>query len=134
MAHKLSAAAQQRLIMLEEIKRKWSRVHRLVEESAVQRSGQDVFWQQIRRATKEIQRTLTDIGWNELAENVKEMEIAVRRPTPARTKTRRMREVVAGVREGLEAFEKGIRETDRSRVAAQARAKRARTKHLRDEA
>ncbi len=108
MTPRVSGAAQEKLGVLDEVRRKWDRVHRLVEESANQEYGRAVFWSQIGRIVKELSLLLSNSGMGSVAEKVEAMTLVLRRPTTVRSKVRGMREVVGRVRESLEIEEKAI--------------------------
>ncbi len=121
MAHRLSGAAQEKLLALEEVRHKWARIHRLVEELAVQKSGFEVFWSQLRRLTRELELMLANRGLEALADRARELAGVMRRPTPARSKIRRMREVVGKARDSIEVTENEIVTDDRRRAEARKR-------------
>jgi hypothetical protein len=110
---KLSANAQRKLDVLEEARRKWDRIHSLVELAGSQQTGQDMYVTQIRRAAEDVNRVFLNGGFGPLAEEAKQMTLATKRGGTFRTKVNAMREFVVSVRVGMERAEKAVYEEER---------------------
>jgi hypothetical protein len=110
---KLSANAQRKLDVLEEARRKWDRIHSLVEMAGSQQTGQDMYVNQIRRAAEDVNRVFLNGGFGPLAEEAKQMVLATRRGGTIRAKVNAMRELVVSVRAGMERAEKAVHEDER---------------------
>jgi hypothetical protein len=108
MASKLSAQAQQKLDALTEARRKWDRVHSLIELAATQKTGQDMYLQQIRRTAQDVGRVFLNNGLGPLADGANEMALLSRRGGTIQSKIRAMREQVGVVRGGIERAEKAV--------------------------
>lgn len=105
---KMSSNAQRRLDSLNEARRKWDRIHSLVELCGSQPSGQDMFLSQIRRAAQDVGRVFMNSGNGPLADQTNQMVLATKRGGTIQTKLRSMRELVVSVRGGLERAEKAV--------------------------
>jgi hypothetical protein len=110
---KLSANAQRKLDVLEEARRKWDRIHSLVELAGSQRTGQDMYVSQIRRAAEDVNRVFLNGGFGPLAEEAKQMALATKRGGTIRTKVNAMRELVVSVRTGMERAVRLVHEEER---------------------
>jgi len=117
MGSKLSANAQQKLSALEEARRKWDRIHGLVELAATQKTGQDMYLGQIRRAAQDVSRVFLNNGMGPLADGANQMALLVRRGGTIQSKLRAMREQVASVRGGIERAEKAVIDEDKEQPA-----------------
>ena len=113
MATKLSAKTQRILSALEEARRKWDRVHSLIELAATQRTGQDMYLQQIRRTSQDVGRVFLNNGLGPLADGANEMALLVRRGGTLQSRLRSMREQVVVVRGGIERAEKAVMEEEK---------------------
>lgn len=113
MASKLSAKTQQKLSALEEARRKWDRVHSLVELAATQKTGTDMYLQQIRRTSEDVSRVFLNNGLGPLADGASEMALLVRRGGTLKAKLRSMREQVVVVKGGLERAETAVMEEEK---------------------
>ncbi len=108
MSSKLSARAQLKLDALGEARRKWDRVHHLVEMVATQKVGHDMYFTQIRRAAEDVSRVFLNNGYGPLADSAKQMALLVRRGGTMQSKMRSMREQVGSVRAGIERAERAV--------------------------
>ena len=66
MAKKVSIKAQKKLEVLTESRRKWDRVHSLVELAASQKTGQEMYLSQLRRAAEDVARVFMNGGYDKL--------------------------------------------------------------------
>ncbi len=108
MAKKLSAKAMKKLDTLAEAKRKWDRVHSLVEMAATQKTGQDMYLNQIKRAAEDVGRVFMNGGYGPLAGSANDMALLVRRGGSLQSKLYAMRETVGTVFGGIERAEKAV--------------------------
>lgn len=113
MAKKLSANAMKQLEVLTEARRKWDRVHSLVEMTASQKVGQDMYLSQIKRAAEDVARVCMNGGYGPLAGNAGEMALIVKRGGTMQTKIRQMREIVGSVHNGIERAEKSVMDSEK---------------------
>lgn len=113
MAQKLSSNAMKKLEVLTEARRKWDRVHSLVEMTASQKTGQDMYLSQIKRTSEDVARVCMNGGYGPLAGNAGEMALIVRRGGSLQTKLRQMREVVGSVHNGIDRAEKGVMDSEK---------------------
>ena len=113
MASKPSAKAQQKLDAIAEARRKWDRVYSLIELAATQKTGQDMYLQQIRRAAQDVGRVFLNNGMGPLADGANQMALLVRRGGTLQAKLRSMREQVGVVRGGIERAEKAVIDEDK---------------------
>ncbi len=109
MGSKLSSKALRILEALEEARRKWDRVHSLVEKVAVARTSQDMFLSQISRAAAEVNRLFMSNGLGPLADTANQLSMLVRRGGSMQSKVRSMREMVVSVRNGMERAQRAVR-------------------------
>jgi len=114
MAKKLSSNAMKKLETLAEARRKWDRVHSLVEMTASQKTGQDMYLSQIKRASEDVARVCMNGGYGPLAGNAGEMALIVRRGGSLPTKIRQMREIVGSVHNGIDRAEKGVMDAEKA--------------------
>ena len=105
---KMSSNAQRKLEALSEARRKWDRIHSLVEQCGSQQTGQDMYLSQIRRAAQDVGRVFMNSGNGPLADQANQMVLATKRGGTIQTKLRPMRELVVAVRGGIERAEKAV--------------------------
>jgi hypothetical protein len=113
MAQKLSSNAMKKLEILTEARRKWDRVHSLVEQTASQKTGQDMYLSQIKRTSEDVARVCMNGGYGPLAGNAGEMALIVRRGGTLQTKIRQMREIVGSVHNGIDRAERGVMDSEK---------------------
>jgi len=114
MAKKLSSKAMKQLETLAEARRKWDRVRSLVEQVASQKTGQDMFLTQIKRAAEDVARVFMNGGYGPLAGNASDMALLVKRGGTLQAKLGAMRELVGSVLGGIERAEKGVMDAEKS--------------------
>ena len=117
-AHKLSAKARIRLGVLEEARRKWDRVHALVEkvvsashsEQSRRETGRGSPVQhlvsQLSRASHDVSRLFADKGLEGLAQEAAQIADLIRRGGPIERHFARMRELVGTVSTAMELAER----------------------------
>ena len=108
MAKKLSSKAMKKLDTLAEAKRKWDRVHSLVEMTATQKTSQDMYLSQAKRAAEDVGRVFMNGGYGPLAGNANDLALLVRRGGSVQHKIPGMREIVGSVYGGIERAEKAV--------------------------
>ncbi|UCD23657.1 MAG: hypothetical protein JSW51_11550 [Gemmatimonadota bacterium] len=115
---KLSSKAQRKLDALDEARRKWDRIHSLVELCGSQPTGHDMYLGQIRRAAQDVGRVFMTSGNGPLADQANQMVLATKRGGTIQTKLRAMRELVVSVRGGLERAERSVHDEEKQGVEA----------------
>jgi len=110
---KLSSKAQRKLEALDEARRKWDRIHSLVELCGSQAAGQDMYLGQIRRAAQDVGRVFMNSGNGPLADQANQLVLATKRGGTLQTKMRPMRELVASGRGGMERAVKAVHDEER---------------------
>lgn len=108
MAKKVSIKAQKKLEILTEARRKWDRVHSLVELAASQKTGRDMYLSQLRRAATEVARVFMNGGYGPLADGANQLAILVKRGGSLQSKLGAMRELVGSTHGGIERAEKSV--------------------------
>ena len=108
MAKKISSKAMRKLETLAEARRKWDRVRSLVELVASQKTGQDMYLSQIKRAAEDVSRVVMNGGYGPLAGSANDMAILVKRGGTLQTKIRTMREIVGSVHGGIDRAEQAV--------------------------
>ena len=114
MAKKLSSKAMKQLETLTEARRKWDRVRSLVETVASQKTGQDMFLTQIKRAAEDVGRVFMNGGYGPLAGNANDMAVLVKRGGSLQSKLGAMRELVGSVLGGIDRAEKGVMDAEKA--------------------
>ncbi len=113
MAKKLSSKAMKKLETLTEARRKWDRVRSLVEQAATQKTGQDMYLSQTKRAAEDVGRVFMNGGYGPLAGSANELALLVKRGGSLQTKLRAMRETVGSVHAGIDRAEKTVMDEER---------------------
>ncbi len=107
MADRLSAKAQATLAALKEARRKWDRVHSLVERVvSAKRGHHHQLMSQIRRASEDAARIFAQNSLALLAENAHQLAVLIKRGGAVERKFAKMRELVGGVRAGMDRAER----------------------------
>lgn len=117
---KLSAAAQLKLDMLTQVRRKWDRVHGLVEQYGAASSGEDAFLGQISRAAMDVSRILMNNGLGVMADTANQLAMLAKRGTGKPMKLRAMRDYVVSLRQAMERAEKQIIDSDQEQAPEEA--------------
>jgi hypothetical protein len=112
MTSKLSSKAQKKLDVISQARRKWDRIHGLVEQYATQKVGEDMFLGQISRASVEVSRVFMNSGYGVMADQANQLAMLARRGTGKPMKTRAMRDYISAVKAAMERQEKIILEED----------------------
>ncbi len=107
MADKLSPKAQATLAALKEARRKWERVHSLVERVvSAKRGHHHQLMSQIRRASEDAGRIFAQNSLPLLAENAHQIAVLIKRGGAVERKFSKMRELVGAVRAGMDRAER----------------------------
>ena len=111
MGSKLSGAQLGKLESLEEAKRKWDRVRKLVEQAAVSPKAQGELMRQCHRTSTEIGRFLANNAFGPLSSYATDLAVLIKRPGTFESKVGAMRDAVG---RGYVGFERAGREIQRS--------------------
>ncbi len=117
LGQKLSANAIQKIATLKEAKRKWDRVHSLVEQAATQAESREVFLRQCRRAAEDVSRVLEQAGFRSLADTADQLPSVIKRPGSINARLGGMREVVGALYTAIDRTESRIVRDERDRAA-----------------
>ncbi len=112
MGKKVSSKGLKKLDTLAEARRKWDRVHSLVETTAAAKTGQDMYLGQIKRAAEDVGRVFMNGGYGPLAGNANDLAMLVKRGGSMQTKVRNMREIVGSVYGGIDRAEKSVMDAE----------------------
>ncbi|HWP37136.1 MAG TPA: hypothetical protein VNL18_06230 [Gemmatimonadales bacterium] len=112
MGSKLGSKAQKKMDVIYEARRKWDRIHGLVEQYATQKVGEDMFLGQIARASVEVSRVFMNAGYGVMADQANQLAMLSKRGTGKQMKIRAMRDFVTAVKAAMERQEKMIIEED----------------------
>ena len=118
MGSKLSSKALKKLAALEEAKRKWDRVHALVEQAATQPASLDVLLRGCRHASEDVSRIFSNSGFGPLADAADGLRLVMRRAGAFSTKLGAMREVVGSVYTGIERAVRAVHDDERKTGAS----------------
>jgi hypothetical protein len=105
---KLSATAQLKIEALTEARRKFDRIHSLVEQYAAAKSGEDALMSSLYRAGTDVQRLFMNNGYGVMADHANQITMLAKRGVGKQLKVRTFREAVASVRAAIEHTEKMI--------------------------
>ncbi len=94
MGSKLSAADQQKLDVLGEAKRKWDRIHALVEKAASEERSRETLLRQCHRNASTVARFFANNALGQLAEIANDLAFIMKRPGRFESKLGSMREAV----------------------------------------
>jgi hypothetical protein len=117
MGIKLSSKAQKKMDTIYEARRKWDRVHGLVEQYTSQKVGEDMFLGQIARASVEVGRVFMNSGYGVMADHANQLAMLAKRGVGKTMKARAMREIVTAVKAAMERQEKAILTEDKGEPA-----------------
>lgn len=108
---KLSGAQIGKLDSLDEAKRKWDRVHKLVELAAVSPKSADDLMRQCHRTASEVGRFLSSNAFGPLSNLAIELAFVIKRPGTFPSKLGSLRETVG---KGYAGFDRARRDIQRS--------------------
>ncbi len=110
MGSKLSGAQLVKLESLDEAKRKWDRVRKLVEQAAVAPKSQSDLMRQCHRTSNEVGRFLSSNAFGPLSNLAIELAVVIKRPGTFPSKLGAMRDAVG---KGYTGFDRARRDIQR---------------------
>ncbi len=111
MGSKLSGAQLVKLESLDEAKRKWDRVRKLVEQAAVAPKSQSDLMRQCHRTATEVGRFLANSGFGVLSSCALELAGVIKRPGTFQAKLGAMRDAVAKGYVGFDRARRAIQQS-----------------------
>ena len=105
---KLSAMAQLKLDVLTEGRRKYDRIHSLVEQYGAANSGEDALMRALSRAAADVARLFMNNGYGIMADHSNQIAMLAKRGVGKQLKLRTFREATASVRAAMDHTEKMI--------------------------
>lgn len=111
---KLSAKAQLKLDMFTMQRRKYDRIHSLVEQYGGLKKGDDAMMGPISRTATEVARTFMNNGYGIMADQSNQIAMLAKRAVPKPSRLRTFRELVASVRAAMDHAEKMVIEEDKA--------------------
>jgi hypothetical protein len=117
---KLSAMAQLKLDMLTEARRKYDRIHSLVEQYGAATSGEDALMSALSRTATDVGRLFMNNGLGIMADHSNQIAMLAKRGVGKPMKLRTFRESVASVRAAIEHTEKTIMDEEKKAHEAPA--------------
>ncbi len=111
---KLSAKAQLKLDMFMMARRKYDRIHSLVEQYAGLKKGEDAMMGPISRTAIEVARVFMNNGYGIMADQTNQIAMLAKRAVPKPSRLRSFRELVASVRAAMDHAEKMVIEEDKA--------------------
>jgi hypothetical protein len=111
---KLSAGAQLKMDVFTQARRKFDRIHSLVEQYAGTSKGEDALLSPISRTATEVARLLMMSGYGIMADHSNQISMLAKRGTGKQTKLRTFRELVASVRQAIDHAERAIIEEEKA--------------------
>ncbi|HEX9579475.1 MAG TPA: hypothetical protein VF970_00080 [Gemmatimonadales bacterium] len=113
MGSKLSSKGLKKMDVIDQARRRWDRVHGLVEQYATQKVGEDMYLGQIARASVEVSRGFMNAGWGVMADTANQLAMLAKRGLGKQMKVRAMRDFVSSLKAAMERQEKMIVEEDK---------------------
>src|SRR5574341_1282107 len=114
---KLSAKAQLKIDMIQTARRKFDRIHSLVEQYASMKKGEDSMMSPISHTATEVARLFMNNGMGIMADQSNQIGMMAKRGAGKVTKLRTFRELIASVRAAMEHAEKMVLEEDKAEHA-----------------
>jgi hypothetical protein len=111
---KLSSKGQLKIDMLQTARRKFDRIHSLVEQYAGLKKGDDAMMSPLARTATEVARMFMNNGYGIMADHSNQIAMMAKRGVGKDTKLRAFRESVASVRSAMEHAEKMIMEEEKA--------------------
>jgi len=111
---KLSAGAKLKMDVFTQARRKFDRIHSLVEQYAGTSKGEDALLSPISRTATEVARLLMMSGYGIMADHSNQISMLAKRGTGKQTKLRTFRELVASVRQAIDHAERVIIEEEKA--------------------
>jgi hypothetical protein len=116
---KLSAKAQLKIDVLTEARRKFDRIHSLVEQYAGTSHGEDTFLSPLARTATEVARLFMNNGYGIMADQANQIAMLAKRGVGKQTKLRTLRELIVSVRQAMDHAEKMIIEEEKAEHGAE---------------
>ncbi len=116
---KLSAKAQLKIDVLTEARRKFDRIHALVEQYAGTSRGEDAFLSPLARTATDVARLFMNNGYGIMADQANQIAMLAKRGAGKQTKLRTFRELIASVRQAMDHAEKMIIEEEKAEHGAE---------------
>ncbi len=117
---KLSAGAQLKIDVLAEARRKFDRIHSLVEQYGAANTGEDALVRSLARTAAEVGRLFMNNGYGVMADHANQIAMLAKRGSGKPHKLRAFRESVASVRAAVDHAEKMIIEEEKKAHEASA--------------
>lgn len=117
---KISAGAQLKIDSLTVARRKFERLHALVEQYGGTSRGDDSFMSPIARTATEVARVFMQNGYGIMADHSNQIGMIAKRGAGKQTKLRTFRELIASVRSAMDHAEKMIIEEEKAAHAEPA--------------
>lgn len=111
---KLSAGAQLKMDVFTQARRKFDRIHALVEQYGGTGKGEDAFLSPISRAATEVARLFMQNGYGIMADHSNQIGMLAKRGAGKQTKLRTFRELIASVRQAMDHAEKMLIEEEKA--------------------
>lgn len=118
---KLSAKAQLKIDVLTEARRKFDRIHALVEQYAGTSHGEDAFLSPLARTATDVARLFMNNGYGIMADQANQIAMLAKRGVGKQTKLRTFRELIASVRQAMDHAEKMIIEEEKAEHGAEGK-------------
>ncbi len=112
MGSKLSGVQLVKLEALDEGKRKWDRVRKLVEQAAVSPKSQPDLMRQCHRAATEVGRLMSNSGLGVLSSYAHELAGVIKRPGTFQSKLGAMRDAVAKAYVGFDGARRAVQKSE----------------------
>jgi hypothetical protein len=113
----LSAQGQLKVDMLQTARRKYDRLHSLVEQYAGMTKGDDSMMSPIARTATEVARMFMNNGYGIMADHSNQIAMMAKRGVGKVTKVRTFRESIASVRAAMDHAEKTVMEDEKAQHA-----------------
>jgi hypothetical protein len=114
---KLSAKAQLKIDMFMMARRKYDRIHSLVEQYAGTNKGDEAMMGPLSRTATEVARVFMNNGYGIMADQANQIGMLAKRAVPKPSRLRSFRELIASVRAAMDHAEKMIIEEDKAEHA-----------------
>ncbi len=111
---KLSAKAQLKIDVIVQARRKFDRLHALVEQYAGTGKGDDAFMSPINHTATDVARLFMNNGYGIMADQTNQIGMLAKRSASKPSRVRTFRELVNSVRQAMDHAEKMILEEDKT--------------------
>ncbi len=114
---KLSAKGQLKIDMITTARRKFDRLHALVEQYGGTSKGDDAFMSPISHTATEVARVFMNNGYGIMADQSNQIGMLAKRGVGKQTKLRTFRELIISVRQAMDHAEKMVIEEEKAEHA-----------------